>query len=226
MIKYFYDLEQGGDEWLELRRGIPTASEMKNIITPKTLKYSESEKSDTHLYELLAQRISGFVEPHYISDDMLRGKVDEIEARNLYAKNYGEVKECGFITNDKFGYVLGYSPDGLVDNNGAIECKSRIQQKQIKVLESGTIPDADAMQCQVGIMVAELDFVDYVSYCAGLPMIVIRIEPDKEKQKLILKACDEFHARITIAKANYENRLNSGGFRMIPTERKILQEII
>ena len=47
------------------------------------------------MYELLAQRITGYVEPTYIGDDMLRGKEDEVEARIQYEYHYGEVQQMG-----------------------------------------------------------------------------------------------------------------------------------
>ncbi len=73
MITYYPDLIQGSDEWKSARCGLLTASEMKLIITPTTLKIASNDKERAHLYELLAQRITRYVEPSYISDDMLRG---------------------------------------------------------------------------------------------------------------------------------------------------------
>ena len=43
MIRYHYDIEQGTPEWLSLRCGILTASEIKLIITP-TLKVASNDK--------------------------------------------------------------------------------------------------------------------------------------------------------------------------------------
>ena len=120
-IVYHHDLEQGSDEWLAARCGILTASEMKLIVSP-TLKPASNDKERAHLYELLAQRITGHVEPHYVTDDMLRGHEDEVEARILYAERYAPVESAGFITNGKWGFTLGYSPDGLVGDDGLIEC--------------------------------------------------------------------------------------------------------
>jgi hypothetical protein len=51
-------LMQGSDEWLEARRGLITASEMSLILTPK-LKIANNDKTRTHVYELLAQRVKG-----------------------------------------------------------------------------------------------------------------------------------------------------------------------
>jgi len=127
MIKVYQEVLQGSDEWYEMRRGLLTASEMKLIITP-TLKVASNERERSHLFELMAQRITGYVEPSYIGDDMMRGWDEEIEARKLYSEKYAPVQEVGFITNDKFGFVIGCSPDGLVGDDGLIECKSRKQK--------------------------------------------------------------------------------------------------
>mgnify|MGYP000683368648 CR=1 FL=1 len=119
-IVYHDELIQGSDEWLAARCGLLTASEVKLILTP-TLKVANNDKVRAHIWELAAQRISGFVEPQYVSDAMLRGHDDEIEARNLYSQNYAEVEETGFVTNDQWGFVLGASPDGLVgEDAGAV----------------------------------------------------------------------------------------------------------
>jgi hypothetical protein len=118
-IRHFPNLIQGSEEWLAERCGLLTASEMKLILTP-TLKIAANDKERAHLYELLAQRITGYVEPHYVSDDMLRGQLDEVEARNIYAKNYAPVTDIGFITNNKWGFTIGYSPDGLIGDDGLL----------------------------------------------------------------------------------------------------------
>jgi len=116
-VKIYEDLLQGSDDWLQARCGLLTASEMKLIITP-TLAVAKNDKVKAHLYELTAQRITQYVEPHYIGDDMIRGHEDEVEARIIYEANYGEVDDVGFITNDKWGFTLGYSPDGMVGCEG------------------------------------------------------------------------------------------------------------
>ena len=109
---YHADLDQGSEAWLAARCGLLTASEMKLILTP-TLKVAKNDNSRAHVYELLAQRISGHVEPSYIGDDMLRGMSEEVDARLLYEKTSAPVQTVGFITNWKWGFTLGYSPDEI-----------------------------------------------------------------------------------------------------------------
>ena len=224
MITYHRDLLQGSDEWLEVRRGLLTASEMKMILTP-TLKVASNDKERAHLYELLAQRITGYVEPHYIGDDMLRGHEDEIEARLLYAKHYAPVEEVGFITNDVLGFNIGCSPDGLVGDDGMIECKSRRQKFQVEVIITGEVPTEHMMQVQTALFVTGRKWCDYVSYCGGMPMMVIRVLPDYLHQVAIATAATAFEYRIIDRLSDFNARLDDGVSRFIPTERRIEQEM-
>jgi predicted phage-related endonuclease len=226
-IRYHDDLVQGSEEWHQARCGLLTASEVKHIITP-TLKIADNVKSRAHVWELAAQRISQFVEATYIGDEMLRGYDDEIAARDLYRKHIAPVADCGFITNDKWGFTLGYSPDALVGDDGQIECKSRRQKFQVQTLvehyEAGGIPEEHTLQVQAGLLVTGRKWCDFVSYSGGLHMVTIRVEPDPVAQKAIIDAAAKFEARINEVVADYEAALESVP-RLIPTERKIEQEM-
>lgn len=224
-----HDFEQGSDEWLAARCGMLTASEMKLIITP-TLKIASNEKERQHLYELIAQRITRYVEPHYIGDDMLRGMEDEIEARLLYAKHFNTVKEVGFITNDKWGFKIGYSPDGLVRDLGQIEVKSRRQKYQVEhIIENVVLGKCHAdfvIQVQTGLLVSERSWCDFISYSGGMPMTVTAIYPDPVIQDAILAAAGEFERRAAIKTQVYAELLESKTMRFVPTIRRVEQEIV
>ena len=226
-ITYYRDLIQGSEEWLAARCGLLTASEMHLILTP-TLKAASNDKERAHLYELLAQRITKYVEPRYISDDMLRGQEDEVDGVNLYAKTYAAVERVGFITNDKWGFVLGYSPDALVGLDGLVECKSRNQKYQIRTIvdyvTNGAIDPDFVIQVQTGLLVSERKWIDLISYCGGLPMATVRVLPDAKVQDAIIAAATAFETRLRAAQDKYELVLKSSA-RLIPTERKIVQEM-
>lgn len=217
MIRYHHDLVQGTDEWFAARCGLLTASEMKHIITP-TLKIASNEKERSHLYELLAQRITRYVEPSYISDDMLRGMADEVDAVALYEKHHAPVERVGFVTNDGvpedgpavdgWGFTIGYSPDGLVGDDGLVEAKSRRQKYQVEtfvvhVLE-GTTPADYILQVQTGMLVTGRAWCDLISYSAGLPMAVMRCEADPVVQQAILNAAAAFEDRLKQARIRYD----------------------
>lgn len=219
-------MEQGSEEWHAARCGLLTASEVKNIITPAKLQYASNDKERAHLYEILAQRITKYVEPTYIGGDMLRGLEDEVDARAIYDENYGDVTECGFITRDFGAFTLGYSPDGLVGEAGLIEVKSRRQKYQIETILADEVPQEYMLQIQTGLLVSGRQWLDFVSYSAGLPMFTKRVAPDAAIQDAILSAATKFHEKLEAMLKVYNSRLGDESFRLIPTERKIDEEIV
>lgn len=223
-ITYHPEVTQGSDEWLAMRCGLLTASEMKHVITP-TLKAANNDKTRAHLYELLAQRVTNYVEPVYISTDMLRGKEDEFYARQAYAEHHAPVEQVGFVTNDRWGFTIGYSPDGLVGKDGLIEVKSRRQKYQVQTiienLTGGTIPADYIMQAQTGLLVSEREWLDFISYSGGLPMAVVRVWPDDAVQGAIIEAAAAFEAKLAECLEIYR----SASVGLIPTERRIEQEM-
>ena len=221
-IVYHHELTQGTEEWLQARCGLLTASEMKLILTP-TLKMASNDKERAHLYELLSQRITQHVEPTYIGGDMLRGQEEEIEAKIAYATHYNGIEDVGFITNDRWGFTLGYSPDALVGKDGLIECKSRRQKYQTQTIIEGEVPDDFLIQIQTGLLVSERKWIDFVSYCGGMHMVTIRVLPNEEIQTAIITAATAFEARLAEKLTAYRARLSEKGARLIPTERKIIE---
>lgn len=223
-ITYHDDVVQGSDEWLALRCGLITASEMHLLLTP-TLKIASNDEERAHIAELTAQRLTRYVEPSYIGDDMLRGMDDEIEATALYGKKYAELETIGFITNDRWGFTLGYSPDAkLVGKNAGIENKSRRQKFQIETICSQEMPVDYVLQVQTGLLVAEWEWIDFNSYCGGLPMVTLRIYPNEKIQEAIINAAGEAEKRIAAKMERFGEVMRSDA-RLIPTERRIEQEM-
>lgn len=226
-ITYHRNIIQGSEEWAALRCGRLTASEMKLILTP-TLKIASNDKERAHLYELLGQRITSYVEPQYVSDEMLRGKQDELDARDLYSREFAPVEEIGFITNDRWGFTIGYSPDGLVGDDGLIECKGRRQKYQIQTIienlgidQGQTIPEDFVLQCQTGLLVSERKWLDFCSFSGGLPFAVVRVYPIEKVQMAIIEASAAFEARLAEKREIYRRAAN--GLHM--TERRIVTEM-
>jgi hypothetical protein len=229
-ITYHEEVEQGSDAWVQLRAGVLTASEMRLILTP-TLKLADNDKTRAHVYELLAQRITRYVEPQFISDDMLRGMSDEIDARLMYEKMLAPVTSMGFITNDQWGFTIGYSPDGLVGDDGLIEAKSRRQKYQVQTIcehvcvdRCSTIPVDYVLQAQTGLLVSERQWLDFISYSGGLPMAVIRVYPDEKVQAAIVEAATAFEAKLAEKHKQFREALDLRA-RLFPTERKIEREM-
>lgn len=221
MITYHPEVEQGSEAWHAMRCGLLTASEVKLILTP-TLKIANNDKTRAHVWELAAQRISGYTEPSYIGDDHLRGWEDEAYARDLYSETRAPITETGFVTNDKWGFTIGYSPDGLVGDDGLWECKSRKQKFQIQTIATDEVPQEFMLQLQTGLLVTERAWIDFTSYSGGLPMFTKRVWPDPDMQAAIIDAAGEFETNVQDAVATY--RANAARFPM--TERRVESGII
>jgi hypothetical protein len=160
---------------------------------------------------------------------MLRGVEDEIEAVEVYAKHYAPIQRVGFMTSDKWGFTIGYSPDALVGTDGLVECKSRNQKYQIRTLidyvSADTIDPDFMIQVQTGLLVSERKWCDLISYCGGLPMATVRVWPDEKIQAAIVDAATAFENRLAEKHATYLAVLASKA-RLIPTERRIEQVMI
>lgn len=212
------DLEQGSDEWLQIRTGLITASEMNLILTP-TLKAANNEKTRAHVWEIAAQRINGYTEPSFIGENGFRGHADEVIARELYGERVEPIEEVGFYIRDFDGFSIGYSPDGVaVMSNGGIECKSRKMKFQMQTIVENTVPTEHMLQLQTALLVTGWDWVDYVSFCGGMPMWVIRVLPDSVYEAAIIDAVTAFEDKVNEQIAAYHARLD--GVDVIETERQ------
>lgn len=223
-ITVYRDIDQGSEAWLQLRCGKLTASEMKHIITP-TLKVADNDKTRQHVYELLFQRMTSYVEPQYISDAMLRGQEDEIYARAAYVEHHAPVEKVSFIESDRWGFTIGYSPDGLVGDDGLIECKSRCGKYHVQTIAENEVPAEYMIQIQTGLLVTGREWLDFISYCGGLPVFVKRVEPDLSMQDAIVAAATAFEAKLSDKEREYRATLARMA-KVIETERREEMEII
>jgi len=226
-IEYYYNLAQLSDEWMELKLGMLSASQLKNVITAKTLKISASEKSRLFYDDILSQRIDGEINRDgYFGWDMQRGLDDEEYAVKQYEKEYGDkITRCGFVINRKNGFNFGWSPDGLIDDDGSIEIKSRVPKYQIQTIldhvcgrTEDPVPTDFMMQLQGGLYCSERKYVKFISFCNGNPMVTIDVEP-------IAKFQDKIHEAVTgfekVLKENHEKYLEAvKDPRLTPTPRR------
>ncbi len=222
-LTVYRDMLQGSEDWFAARLGMLTASEVAHIITP-TGTPAKNEKMRAHAYELLAQRITGHIEPRYISDDMLRGHDDEVDARVLYSHRYAPVAVCGFMVREFDGFRIGYSPDGLVGEDGVIEVKGRRAKLQIATIIEDAMPPEHAVQVQTGLLVSGRSWCDFLSYSGGMPMAVYRVDADAAMQGAIIAAAVAFEEFIAAAKDRYLAQIRCRSF--CPTERRIEQEMM
>jgi hypothetical protein len=219
MTLHTYDhLEQGSEEWLAARRGLITASVVGKLITPKTIKVAENDEARGLRALLVAERITGWSEPSYFNDDMQRGHDVEPIARDWYAsKNNVVVDQIGFMVRDfNDGHRIGYSPDGLVGDDGLIEIKAPRSKAHLLTHVAGQMPMQHMAQVQTGLLVSSREWCDYISYCGGMPPFVQRIHADVRWFDTILAAVEQFEIKAAEMQAQYETKTHG-----LPTTERL-----
>lgn len=172
-----HDCDQGTEEWRLLRAGRPTASEFKHIITSKGEPSKSMEGYASRLAaELYAQKPLEQFSGNIWTD---RGSELEPEARSTYEFVTGrQIQQIGFITNEK----AGYSPDGMVGEDGLTEFKCLKTENHVKLMvfyrKNGRCPSDYVAQTQGGIWIAAREWCDLVFYHPELPEVIIRQERD------------------------------------------------
>lgn len=212
----YADLEQGTEEWLAARRGIVTASVVGDLITPKTLKVASNDTARNLTALLVAERITGWSDPTYLSADMQRGHDIEPIARDLYAEKYAPVRELGFMVRefdttdaitlpDRLSFKIGFSPDGLVGDDGLIEIKAPRAKTHLLTHLSGEVPLAHMAQIQCGLLVADRQWCDFLSFYAGMRPFIKRVERDEKWGAVIVEAVEQFETKAAEMQAEYSN---------------------
>jgi hypothetical protein len=165
---------------------------------PPVYGLADNDTSRGLLDLLAAERITGHIEDTYTSRDMERGVFAEPFARDLYAEHTERpVEECGFMVREFDGFKIGYSPDGLVGHDGLIEIKAPRQKRELRTILNGEVPAEHIPQLQCGLLVSGRSWIDFVSYCGGMPLWVQRVTPDPAWQAAIVAAAER--AERTIA---------------------------
>jgi hypothetical protein len=176
------ECEQRSPEWYAARRGLPTASEFGNIITPKKGEYASA--ADTYINNLIDELVRPGAEEGFTGNrHTRRGEFLEPEARDLYAFEFDvEPKQVGLITND--AGTLGCSPDSLIGNDGGLEVKCPDGPTHVKWVRAKGLPDEHKAQVHGSLIITGYAWWDFLSYCPGYDRLLIRVVPDEFTDKL------------------------------------------
>ena len=172
------DCKQGSDEWIKRRLGIPTASQLGRIITPKTGKLST--QSVKYAMELCVEHFLRVPADAAKSGFMDRGKDMEGEALAWYSLVRDvPVERVGMILRDDG--LVGGSPDGLVGDDGIVEvkCLSAVNHIDCWISESDGIDEYNSQQ-QGNMYLSGRKWCDRIWYHPTFPSRIVRVERDDE----------------------------------------------
>ncbi len=198
-----FTCEQGSEEWLRLRSGIPTSSDFDKILTKGGKK---SASQEPYMMALLAERMMGHPRDGFISKYMERGKQMESHAVNYYEFQKDVVTvPVGFMTDDN--QLVGASPDRLVGEDGLLEIKCPKDETHVAyLLGSGTVFDAYRVQAMGQLWISGRAYVDVCSWHPEMPEAIVRTERDEDFIKLLEEAVLEFSVKLEAKSLELQER--------------------
>ena len=196
-MEVFKDIEQGSQEWLNMRLGLITCSEIKTIR-------ADGAGAQTYINGLAYERITGESSAVF-SGNLWTDRGHELEpvAREAYERKTGfKVEQVSFIKNLGFGY----SPDGIVGDNGLIEIKAKQPKDQIAMLRSGNIPSEHLDQLDGGLLCSNREWIDFVAYCPNLPIFIKRVYAKDRIQQI--EKLNELIAKYSVQIEDVANQIS------------------
>lgn len=188
----YSDAPQKSPEWLEVRRGKVSASNLWRWLSVSKAKNTPGKPLKERLdyeKELMFERQFNTNFEVWVSEAMQEGIDFEDFGRQQYEKIKGEkLIEVGAWYNDFFVA----SPDRkIADKNAGIEIKILKDNSFTEVLISG-VPDKHYKQIQGQLWATGWDYVDYVAVNFNTKKVaIIRVEPDKELHEYLVESVQE-----------------------------------
>ena len=180
-MKIWTNVEQGSEEWLQLRAGKITASRYKDARDYNAPTAAEKKEGKTrgkpsakciaYAAQVAVERIAGrSVDKTFQNWQMREGQEQEPNARNAYDVETGHVvQEVGAITTDDDLFL--YSPDGLIGDDGLLEIKTLLSADVIcRVIGDGDL-SAYMDQCMGGLWLTGRKWIDLVLWAPALEPI-------------------------------------------------------
>ena len=190
------DMPQGSPAWLEARRGIPTASRFKEILSPFTMKPLAG--SQKYLCQLLVEWALGVNVDEDVTQFMQRGTQLEDDAIGYYAleRDCDPVRPGIILRDDR---LVGCSPDLLVGEDAGVEIKCPSAAVHV-----GYLLDDDPAQyrCQIqgALWLTGRQRWDFLSYHPTLPPVLLRFERDESFIRDLAQAVDDFVGRLLVSR--------------------------
>ena len=194
-----HEVGQGSSEWLTLRSGIPTASELGNLITDK-FAIRKGEMVQSYVAQKLAEKWIGGPLIGFGGGGTAwaaeQGQLLETLAIPWLEFEYDlKVERVGFLTTDDNSF--GASPDGIIGDEG-LEVKCLQPINHVKALMGGVVPEEYLPQIHAGLFVTGFKSWRFLAYNRSFPALWLTVERDEQKLNVIAEALAAFRERFDL----------------------------
>lgn len=188
------DIEQGSEAWKGLRTGIITCSDLDVLMVNGKGEAGFGVGAFTYMDRLIGERITGAeAEPWRGNGSSARGHELEPKVRDLYCRRRdlpsAAIEQVAIILN----HGIGYSPDGVIGDDGLIEVKTKLPEKLVSVILGNEVPAEHLAQCQGGLWVSEREWIDFLGYWPGMPLCLVRAHRDEAYIRKLAERVSTFH---------------------------------
>lgn len=199
-------IHQQTPEWFQQRIGKLTASNMAAAMSFLKNGKESTERQKLKM-QVVAERLTDIIVPHYVTEAMAWGIATEAEAKEAASKLIGiEINPCGFFDHPEIDN-LGATPDGLIDDDGLIEIKCPTTVTHLSWLLEDKVPDQHRPQMTAQLLCTGRRYCQFMSYDPRVPKRPIlykrfapsQAERDKVEQAavLFLNEVDELFERVS-----------------------------
>ncbi len=195
-MKIHRDICQGSVDWLLLRAGKVTASEMDALISPLG-KIREGDGVHTYLTQKLVELWTGGPLPQLQGIfDVEQGQFLEERAKPAFTLHTGlEIENAAFISTED--EACGCSPDALIPGcETGVEIKCPTMPTHVGYLLAGVLPKTYVAQVQGSMFVTGFKQWHFFSYNRQFPPLHLVVERDEKFQVALAAAVENFLAQI------------------------------
>ena len=194
-------MEQGSPEWRAIKAGKISGSRFSAVLALHKRTGKPNKPRLDLIADLRRELETGVLTSIEPNEYMAHGTRCEPMACALYEwERDVTVEHAAWIPHPSIDYV-GFSPDGLIGDDGMLEIKSpALEPRHLRTVESGKCPDDYMPQVQGGLWVCEREWCDFVSFWEPThDLCVVRVQRDDQFIARLQAECAAVWAEVSTA---------------------------
>ena len=195
-----FDCPQRTAEWFKIRCGLITGSHMCDVTAYLANGKGETKNRANYRMSLVAERLTGKITEHFVTNEMKWGQEQEEFAISAYEQTFNTlVAPVGFAIHPTMDFS-GSSPDGLIGVDGILEVKCLTTARHLEVFTSQQVPSEYYDQMQWEMVCCERTRGEFVCFDCRLPehlqLFVIPVSYDEKRVEELEAEVRKMHAEV------------------------------